>query len=110
MAERILKWCDSWLVLALKTAFQPEKAEGAEGTYELRLGKEQVPFRIAISGGSFEAARGEAEAPDATIRSDPNTIAGIVFGGNPPGKAVEAGDVRIDGGRKAVTGLFRAFR
>jgi DNA-binding HxlR family transcriptional regulator len=97
------------LVLALKSSFDPVKADGVEAKYELRLGKEQLPFRVAISAGRFDAARGEAEEPDATIRSDPNTIAGIVFGGNRLGKAVVSGDVAIDGSRRAVNALFRAL-
>jgi DNA-binding HxlR family transcriptional regulator len=95
------------LVLALKTAFQPEKAGGMEGSYELRLGKEEIPFRVEISGGRLEAARGELDAPDATIRSDPNTIAGIVFGGKRLGKALQSGDVAIDGSRRMVQRLLR---
>lgn len=95
------------LVLALKTAFQPEKAEGVEGSCELRLGNEEIPFRLEISGGRLEAARGEVDAPDATIRSDPDTIAGIVFGGKPLRKAVEGGEVEIAGSRQMVQRLLR---
>src|SRR3982751_1787844 len=54
------------LVLAMKTAFQPEKAAGLEATYELRLG--EIPFEIAVKEGRLEAARGEAGAADVTIR------------------------------------------
>ena len=93
------------LVLALKSTFDPAKAEGLDAGYELRLG--DVPFRIRIADGRFEASHGEAESPDATIRSDPGTIAGIVFQGKPLGKAVEAGDVAIDGSRQAARALFR---
>lgn len=96
------------LVLALKTTFDPAKAGGLEATYELRLG--DMPFRVAVKGGELQASRGEVERPDATIRSDTGTIAGVVFGGRPLGKAVEAGEVAIDGSSKAATGLFRAFR
>jgi DNA-binding HxlR family transcriptional regulator len=95
------------LVLALKSTFQSEKADGLDATYELLLG--EIPFNISVKAGEFEAARGEAEGPEATIRSDPNAIAGVVFGGKPLGKAVEAGDVRIDGSRRAVNALFRAL-
>jgi DNA-binding HxlR family transcriptional regulator len=94
------------LVLALKTAFQPEKADGLDATYGLWLG--EIPFRIAVREGEFDAVHGEAHGPEATIRSDPGTIAGIVFGGNPLGKAVEAGNVAIDGSRRAVRALFKA--
>src|SRR3954467_15498135 len=65
------------LVLALKTAFQPEKADGLEASYELWLG--EIPFNIAVKGGRFEAEHGETDAADATIRSDSNTIASVVF-------------------------------
>lgn len=95
------------LVLALKTAFEQEKADGLEATYELRLG--EIPFSISVKEGVFHAARGEADSPDAVVESDPSTIAGVVFGGNRLGKAVEAGDVRIDGSRRAVTALFRTL-
>jgi putative sterol carrier protein len=96
------------LVLALKSGFQPAKAEGLDAIYELRLG--EVPFEIAIKEGRFEAARGKTEDPDATITADPNVIAGIVFGGNRLGKAVEAGDIEFEGSRRAVNALFRALR
>jgi DNA-binding HxlR family transcriptional regulator len=95
------------LVLALKSTFQPEKAEGVEATYELRLG--EVPFKIAVKEGEFEAAHGEAESPDATISSDPGAIASVVFAGKTLGKAVKAGEVVIDGSRRAVNALFRAL-
>ena len=97
------------LVLALKSTFDPAKAEGLARTYELRLGKEGLPFRIQVSEGRLEAVRGEAEAPDAVIRSDPDTIASVVFGGNRLGRAVDDGTVEIDGSRKTVNALFRAL-
>ncbi len=95
------------LVLALKSGFQGEKAKGVDATYELRL--LDIPFRVTVKGGQFEAKRGEAEDPAATITADPNVIAGIVFGGNRLGKAVDAGDIEIDGSRRAVNALFRAL-
>jgi len=95
------------LVLALKSTLDPARADGLEATYELRLG--EIPFKISVKEGEFQAARGEAESPDATMIADPNAIAGVVFGGKPLGKAVEAGDIAIDGSRRAVNALFRAL-
>jgi DNA-binding HxlR family transcriptional regulator/putative sterol carrier protein len=95
------------LVLALKATFDPAKADGLDATYELRLG--DVPFRIAVSNGQFHAVHGEAEKPDATIRSDPNAIVSVVFGENRLGKAVESGEVEVDGSRQAVRSLMRAL-
>jgi DNA-binding HxlR family transcriptional regulator len=95
------------LILALKSGFDPGKAKGVEGSYELRLG--EIPFKITLKGGQFEASRGEVQDPDATISSDPDAIASVVFGGNRLGKAVDSGEVRIDGSRRAVNALFRAL-
>ena len=95
------------LVLALKSTFDPGKADGLDATYELRLG--EIPFEIAVKEGNFEAAHVEPEGPEAKIRSDPNTIASVVFGGKPLGKAVDSGKVEIDGSRQAVNRLFRSF-
>jgi len=95
------------LVLALKSTFQPGKAEGLDATYGLRLG--EAPFRISVKEGQFAAAHGDAEGADATITSDPGTIASVVFGENRLGKAVDSGDVAIAGSRRAVNALFRAL-
>jgi DNA-binding HxlR family transcriptional regulator len=95
------------LLLALKSTFQPEKAEGVDATYELRFG--EAPFNISVKDGKFEVARGEAESADAVIDSDPDTIARVVLRGDPLGKAVDAGAVRIDGSRRAANALFRAL-
>jgi DNA-binding HxlR family transcriptional regulator/putative sterol carrier protein len=95
------------LVLALKSTFDPAKADGLDATYELRLG--ETSFRIEVSDGRFEAAHGEAETPDATIRSDPSTIASVVFGENRLGKAVESGEIEVDGSRQAVRALIKTL-
>jgi DNA-binding HxlR family transcriptional regulator len=95
------------LVLALKSGFMAATADRLDATYEIRLG--EIPFRLRVVEGELDAAQGEAEAPDAVIRSDPNVIAGIVFGGNRLAEAIAAGDVEIDGSRPAVNALFRAL-
>jgi DNA-binding HxlR family transcriptional regulator len=95
------------LVLALKAAFERAKADGVDASFELRL--EDIPFKVTVKGGEFQAARGEVESPDAVICGDPNTIAEIAFRGKPLGRAVEAGEVEIDGSRRAANALFRAL-
>ena len=95
------------LVLALKTTFQPQKAEALDATYELWLG--EIPYEIKVTAGRFEAERGEPAQPDATIRSDPNVMAAVVFGGRPLAGAVKEGAVELDGSRRAARALFRAL-
>jgi DNA-binding HxlR family transcriptional regulator len=95
------------LVLALKASFQPAKADGLDAAYELWLA--DVPFEISVKDGEFVAEHGEAENPDARVSSDAGSVASVVFGGRPLLEAVEAGDVAIDGSRRAVNALFRAL-
>jgi DNA-binding HxlR family transcriptional regulator len=95
------------LVLALKSTFDPAKADGIDGAYELRLG--EIPFEITLKAGSFEARHGEADDADATITADPNTIASVVFGGRPLAKAMDAGEIAVDGSRQAARALFRSL-
>jgi DNA-binding HxlR family transcriptional regulator len=94
------------LVLAMKTTFQPEKAAGLEASYELRLG--EIPYEIRVTGGGFEAERGEAGDPDATIQADPDSLASVVFGGRALADAVKEGEVELEGSRRAVNALVRA--
>jgi DNA-binding HxlR family transcriptional regulator len=94
------------LVLAMKTTFQPEKAAGLEASYELRLG--EIPYAIGVGGGGFEAERREARDPDARIRTDPDSLASVVFGRRSLASAVNEGEVELEGNRRAVNALFRA--
>jgi DNA-binding HxlR family transcriptional regulator len=93
------------LVLALKSTFQPDKADGLDATYEVVLG--DIPFSIAVKDGRLEAERGEPGEPDAVIRSDSDTMAAVVFGGRSLDRAVSSGDVEIEGSKRAATRLIR---
>jgi alkyl sulfatase BDS1-like metallo-beta-lactamase superfamily hydrolase len=91
------------LILALRTMFDPDAAGGLSATYELRLGEDR--FRAVVVDGRFDLARGEADRPDATIETDPGTLAALVFEGRPLAEALRSGDVRVEGDR-AVTRRF----
>jgi DNA-binding HxlR family transcriptional regulator len=95
------------LLLALKTTFDREKAEDLEATYQLELG--EIPFRIEVSDGSFEARRGEAEQPEATIRGHTDAVTAIVFRGRALSDALEADEIQVEGSRDAVRDLFGAL-
>jgi len=95
------------LVLAMKTTFQPEKAAGLQARYELRLG--EIPYEIRVTGGAFEAERGEGGDPVARIQTDPDSLASVVFGGRSLADAVKAGAVELEGNRRAVNALVRAI-
>jgi DNA-binding HxlR family transcriptional regulator len=95
------------LAIALKTLFAPDAADGLDATYELRLGEDR--FRVRVAGGRLDIARGSAEAPDATIQTDPGTLATVLWHGRKLVEARRSGDVAISGddaAAKRFLGLF----
>jgi DNA-binding HxlR family transcriptional regulator/putative sterol carrier protein len=96
------------VMLALKARFNDAAAEGPTATYELRLGEDR--FRVAVSGNAIEIARGGAAHPDAAIEAEPGTLFEVFSNERSLAAAVRAGDLRIDGDRRAVERLVRLFR
>jgi DNA-binding HxlR family transcriptional regulator len=94
-------------VLALRARFDARAAEGLRATYALRLGEDR--FRVAVSDDEIELARGDAHRPDATIDTDPGTLAAVLWNGRPLADAERAGDMAIEGDQAAVERLVRLF-
>ena len=96
------------VVIALRTQFDPERAAAGEGTYALRLDDED--FTATVREGRFDIARGAAEDPDATIATDPITLAEVLWQGRPLAEAERAGSLELAGRRAArrFLGLFPA--
>ena len=98
------------LVLSFRTMFDPRAAEGEglNASYELRLGEER--FRAVVADGRFEISRGSAERPpDATVESDPGTLAALVYGGRELSEALRSGDVKIEGDGSVVERFLTLF-
>jgi DNA-binding HxlR family transcriptional regulator len=95
------------VVIALKSLFAPAAADGMAASYELRLGEQ--PFRLDVADGRIEIARGSAPAPDATLETDPGTLASVLWHGRKLDEARRAGDLAIAGDRTAVTRLLALF-
>jgi DNA-binding HxlR family transcriptional regulator len=66
-------------MLALKTLFDPDAARDVTVTYELRFG--DSVFSARVDRGALTIARGAAEAPDATIATEPQTLAAVLWHG-----------------------------
>jgi len=95
------------LVIALKTLFAADGADGLSATYELRLGEQH--FRLRVADGRLEVARGAAAAPDATIETDPATLATVLWHGREPAEARRSGDLVVTGDQEAVTRFLGLF-
>jgi DNA-binding HxlR family transcriptional regulator len=95
------------LVVALMTVFNPAAADGFRASYELRLGEDV--FRARVAGGEFDVERGAADRPDATIVTDPATLATVLWHGRRPAEAQRAGDLEVAGDRKAAGRFWKLF-
>ena len=95
------------LILALRTMFDPDAAAGLSASYELRLGEELV--HAVVRDGRFELGRGPAADPDATIETDPATLAALAFEGESLADTVRSGAVAIEGDTDAVSRLVGLF-
>jgi DNA-binding HxlR family transcriptional regulator len=95
------------VVIALKSLFDADAADGVRARYELRLGDQR--FALDVADGRLEVERGGAPAADAIIETDPGTLATVLWHGRRLDEARRAGDVAIEGDRRAVTRLLRLF-
>jgi DNA-binding HxlR family transcriptional regulator len=87
-------------MLALKTMFAPSGRLRAR--YEVRLSGDV--YDVRVDGTRLDIARGASERPDATISSDPGTLATVLWHGG------DEADLHIEGDRAAVTRFLGHFR
>ncbi len=95
------------LILSFRTMFDPHAANGLKASYELRLGEDV--FRAVVTDGRFEIVRGGAERSDATIETDADTLAALVYDGRELAEAMRSGDVKIEGDESAVERFLTLF-
>ena len=95
------------MILALRSRFDADAARGLHGRYELRLGEDR--FGIEVGDDGIEVARGSAARPDATIDSDPDTLAAVLWGGRPLADAQRSVTMTIEGDKAAARRFLRLF-
>jgi hypothetical protein len=76
------------------TMFDPRAAKLIGARYELWLGEDR--FRAEVTEGRFEVVRGATDLPDATIETDPATLAALVYDGCPLAETLRSGDLEIE--------------
>jgi DNA-binding HxlR family transcriptional regulator len=87
-------------MLALKTMFQP--SDGFRAHLEIRLGEDRYDARV--DGDRLDIVRGSADRPDATIDTDPGTLATVLWHHGPESA------LGIDGDNDAVARFLDLFR
>ena len=95
------------LILSFRTMFDAHAAEGLSATVELRIGEDR--FHARIARGQMELVRGSADHPDATIESDSNTLANVVYGGRKVADALRSGQLKVEGDKTAARRFVTLF-
>ena len=95
------------VILSMRTMFDPVRAAGLDILVDLRLGPER--FRVRVADGTLEAARGEAAGPDATLFTDPDTLAALLYTGAPLEELAAAGALDATGELAALRRLLGLF-
>jgi len=93
-------------VLALRTVFDPDAADGLDATYGLAIG--DMLYRARVADRAFEIERGEPADPDATIATDQAHLAALLWGGRDLAEARASGEVDV-GGSVALARRFLAL-
>src|SRR5207248_8228548 len=92
---------------ALRSRFDSGAAPRLRAGYEVRLGEDR--FRLEIADDEIQVARGGAGQADATIDTDPDTLAAVLWGGQPLGAAQRSGRMTIEGDKTAAERFMRLF-
>jgi DNA-binding HxlR family transcriptional regulator len=94
-------------ILALKTTFNARAAAGLRARVELRMGEDE--YIAEVAPGRFTVVRGNLEKPDAVLEADVATLRALVFGRRSLAEAERAGDLRVEGDRRAAAQFVRCF-
>jgi DNA-binding HxlR family transcriptional regulator/putative sterol carrier protein len=95
------------MILALRSRFDPGAAHDLRALYDLRLGEDR--FRIEVDEEELDITRGEADQADATIDTDPDTLAAVLWGGRSLADAQRSRKLTIEGDKAAVQRFLRLF-
>jgi len=95
------------LILSLRTMFDAGRAQGFDAELELRLG--EATYSAKFFEGEAQIDTGAALAPDVVVESDPNTLAGVVYGGMKIPDAIRTGNFHVEGNRNVLKRFATLF-
>jgi DNA-binding HxlR family transcriptional regulator len=87
-------------MLALKTMFRP--GQGLRASYEVRLGEDR--YAVRVDGDRLDIERGGADGQDATIATEPGTLATVLWHGG------AESDLHVAGDRASAKRFLDLFR
>lgn len=94
-------------VLSQRTMFQPEAAAGEHLSIVLRLGDQR--FWAKVHDGQLLINPGDITEPDATVITDPETLASVLYGGRDLREVIETHELEIDGDIQAFERYLTMF-
>ena len=95
------------LILSFRNMFDPAASAGFSASYELRFGEDR--FHAEVADGRLEIERGAARRPDAMLRSDPDTLAALVYGHADLAEVLRSGKLAYEGDKAALKRFLRLF-
>ncbi|MEV0647743.1 winged helix-turn-helix transcriptional regulator [Phytomonospora sp. NPDC050363] len=97
-----------WAVLAMRSAFVPDAAEGVAGVYEFRVADEV--FHARVEDRSVETVHGPAQRPDVVLTAaDGDTFKALLLGGVSFADAEREGRATVAGDRGLLDVLVSLF-
>jgi DNA-binding HxlR family transcriptional regulator len=95
------------IVLSLRTMFDPEGAKGFRGRIALTFGEHDFTARVAAD--RLTVLPGRDEAADVALRTTPDALAAVIYGGRPLDEAVKAGDIALEGDKRVAQRFVKCF-
>jgi DNA-binding HxlR family transcriptional regulator len=95
------------VIMALRSTFRPDHADGLEASYELRLG--EVVVHARVDDGTLDAAEGAADEPDLVIETGP-ALRALLAGELSPAEAVADGSVHLSGDPALLARFVEVFQ
>lgn len=92
------------LMIALKTMFDPSRADGSDIVLAIKLDTNE--FVATLADGRLEIVRGRSDQPDASIEAGPPTLAEVLW----HGRALEDPAITIEGDQRTIERFLGLFR
>lgn len=96
----------TWLVVAMRSLFRPERAEGLDLRLEFRVGEDV--FHAVVEGSALVTGLGTIERPDVVVTAAPEIFRRYENGERPEVLA-KTGKWKLDGSKRALMRFEKLF-